>query len=158
MSAGLAVCRWRRPTHRTNDELSRWLGIIQPTMKLRVDTPGPHQIAELREKVREVDRRVAGLDIGTQQGCARHPRASVDQHQLLDTLGMPGREELRHEAALGEADEAGARDAGGVHHGGDVPDALVERGQLSNRSEPPTPRLSNMSTVMCSASNSSTLR
>jgi regulator of extracellular matrix RemA (YlzA/DUF370 family) len=74
------------------------------------------------------------------------PSVAVDQHQSSRTIRMRRREDHRHRPALADSDHGRAIRAGIVHDGQHVVGPLLHRGQLDqrDRSESPTPRLSNM--------------
>ena len=129
MSAGLAVCRWSRPTQRTKETLSRLAGHHPFDHEGRVRPPGLYKLLELLYEVDKVNRSFARIDVIAQEGAGLRTRRGVDKHQLLDPIRMSGREQLCHEATLGQADEAGFLHPLGVHDSGDVLDTLFEDGQ-----------------------------
>ena len=92
-----------------------------------IDAPRPRQLLELFKSLAGLVRRVAVLRVVRQVPEGGESGRRVHEHELLDSLGVASREQLRHDAALREPDQARALDAGSIHDRGDVPDALLER-------------------------------
>jgi hypothetical protein len=95
----------------------------------RVGPPSLYEPLELLYEVDKVNRSFVRFDVIAQEGAGLRTRRGVDKDQLLDPIRMSGREQLRHEATLGQADEAGFLYPLGIHDSGDVLDTLFEDGQ-----------------------------